>query len=508
MSLNINQIPVPLKLAIIILIGFVVYSFMFHAPFKTPDDTYSTTHNPLIGDLANLGKVFKESFFGGGYYYRPLVNASFMFEYQLFGLNPFYYNLDNFILHAMNVVMVFLIAGILLNQSTAFWVSLLFMIHPIQWSSVSVIANRSILLCGFFSFLSFWLFLRFYLMKHHPINLLLSSVAFFLAALTKEAGIMMPFVILLFIGIHEKSLKNKVIHSIQIMFPYMVFLLCYIGIRTSLGFTQTIPWRDPWEYYLGIMSFLRGQLTWMVLLIFPLGLHFDRAQALFMHPFQPEIFLTLAVYISMILLLFIFRKSFSKIVWFLIGWYCIEVLPVSEIVTTINVQEGYISMAEHFLYVPSLALFCLAVMTVEKCIGINNQKQLMSAVVVNMMLTMYLFFLAIMTIAQNIYAQSSLGMYRQTIKYNSYNLRILDVLALESARLGRFDEAEECFRKILAIKPDNVKARIGLAKSLCDQGKCAESLVEYSKITDPGKYTDLLEKNIQQTKEYINKVSR
>jgi tetratricopeptide (TPR) repeat protein len=48
-----------------------------------------------------------------------------------------------------------------------------------------------------------------------------------------------------------------------------------------------------------------------------------------------------------------------------------------------------------------------------------------------------------------------------------------------------FPEAEWHFRKILELAPGNPQARIALGRTLCDQGRCWEGILEYEKIPTP-----------------------
>ena len=75
------------------------YSFMLHAPFRGMDDFTSIVENQDIRDFKNLPRIFTGSFFGDKSYYRPLVSFTYMLEYHAFGLNAFWYNLDNVLLH-------------------------------------------------------------------------------------------------------------------------------------------------------------------------------------------------------------------------------------------------------------------------------------------------------------------------------------------------------------------------------------------------------------------------
>ncbi|MDE2222265.1 MAG: hypothetical protein KGK03_04255, partial [Candidatus Omnitrophica bacterium] len=140
-----------LRAAVIIVLGFTAYAAMLHAPFRIMDDHISIIDNPAIKSTKNIPVIFKEGYFHDQSYYRPLVNLSFMGEYHFFGLDSFFYNLDNLILHIFNALLVFLLVSILTgNSGTGFGAGLLFVLHPVQWEAVCNVPGRSILLSAFF----------------------------------------------------------------------------------------------------------------------------------------------------------------------------------------------------------------------------------------------------------------------------------------------------------------------------------------------------------------------
>jgi len=144
---------------IVILLGFLAHSCMLTGTFKTLDDDISIINNEDIKDFANTGKIFTSSYFGGKHYYRPLVALSYMIEYHFVGLRSFYYNLTNLTFHlSIAVTVFFLIVLILKDRSIAFFTSLLFAIHPIQWEAVSNISGRAVILSTFLTMNAFFFY--------------------------------------------------------------------------------------------------------------------------------------------------------------------------------------------------------------------------------------------------------------------------------------------------------------------------------------------------------------
>lgn len=65
----------------------------------------------------NLYECFYKPFFSETPYYRPLLIASFIIDYQLWGTKPFGYHFTNLLLHISNALLVYLFILILLKRS-------------------------------------------------------------------------------------------------------------------------------------------------------------------------------------------------------------------------------------------------------------------------------------------------------------------------------------------------------------------------------------------------------
>src|SRR3989344_1506690 len=199
-----------IKVLAIVILGFAGYSFMLGAPFKIMDDNISITGNTDIRSFDNIGKIFQQGFFGDRTYYRPLVSLSFMLEYHFFELNPLFYNLTNVALHLLSALAIFfLIRRMLKNDNTAFFVALLFAVHPLHWEAVSNIAGRSIVLCTFFLMTALLSYNVFFTKQKGWPYYALSLVFFCLAMLSKEAAASFPLVIISYEFFFARNLNGR-----------------------------------------------------------------------------------------------------------------------------------------------------------------------------------------------------------------------------------------------------------------------------------------------------------
>jgi len=291
------------------LVGVCAYSVMLTSDFKMLDDQISIVENQDLRAFNNIPNLFFQSFFKENKYYRPLVALSFLLEYQAFKLNPYFYYLTNLILHLFNAVLVYFLLKQLLGQETkqlAFYISLLFVVHPIHWEAVTNIPGRSILLCALFYLGSFF---HFVLSRGKPDSIrcqwhYLWSVFFFvLAILSKESAIMLPILLGCYLWLGESSSRGFSLAKGKLLIPFVLWGLFIILLRRYLDVTALSLWTSPGDALLGFVSFLRSVLTHLRLLVFPVGLYYDRTQILFTKFSNPEALLTIVIFIFAILFL-------------------------------------------------------------------------------------------------------------------------------------------------------------------------------------------------------------
>jgi tetratricopeptide (TPR) repeat protein len=186
------------------------------------DDGAQILRNYYIRDTSHLRAIFTTnvwSFLGPhavSNYYRPVMHLVYMADYALFGYQPAGYHAASILFHALNAVLVLLVAeAIGLAPAVAMLGAALFAVHPITTESVAWAAGIPELTYAFFFLLSIWLYAR----ARPPASagagqagaqpaapLLAASVAAALAALfSKETGLMLAPAIILYEHLLRKS---------------------------------------------------------------------------------------------------------------------------------------------------------------------------------------------------------------------------------------------------------------------------------------------------------------
>ena len=472
---------------------------MLPSPFRVMDDRTSIVENEAIKSTKNIPAIFKEGYFHDQSYYRPLINLSFMAEYQVFGLNSFFYNLDNLIVHILNAFLVFLLISRLTGSDiTGFWTGILFVIHPVQWEAVCNVPGRSILLSAFFVLSSFLLFLEFYKYRR-SFCLPLVLITFFLGLLCKESTGMLPLVVIAYVWADKT--KSRV-EKLKCLWPFVIGIIVYLSLRQCFGITN-VHHTAQWQVLiLGFVTFLRSLVTDLRLFVLPVDLHYDRSLMFMVSLSQPQALGT-CFFWAAVLISFIFcYKKINSFVLFLILWFFIELFPVSQIVASIGVGTGFISTAEHFLYLACIPVLTGMVMFFRWVCELNAKRNFVQPLVLKFLGGGFLFFLLLTAVEQSIYASNEFNLINRSLAYEPNNSRLQSAMGLLSVFRHDIPDAEKHFRAAIKAEPLNPTYHISLGTAFCQQGKWIEGLAQFV-VFDPGRYKALVESQERLTMTHI-----
>lgn len=191
-----------LKVALLFfLTGLLIYANSLSNGFVW-DDVAQILENQPIHSIANLSLFFAGGTFGSGgslapqgSYYRPFMTTVFSLIYTLAGPNPFYFHLVQVILHILNAILLFYVYKYFFGQTKPLFLSLLFLVHPINVESVVYISALQEPLFMFFGLLSLVILQT----KISGIQAgLMISTFLLLSILSKETGFLFILILLLF----------------------------------------------------------------------------------------------------------------------------------------------------------------------------------------------------------------------------------------------------------------------------------------------------------------------
>lgn len=291
-----------IAVAILLLVSFITLAPVLQNGWTNWDDNSYIVNNQLVRDSSfdGLAKLFLPSNKTMDTY-TPLTLVSFALEYSMVGLDPFLYHLDNLILHLLNILLVFFIikkmGG---NIRVAFFVALLFGIHPMHVESVAWVTERKDTLFAFFfllSILSYQNLLEKREGGHGVVQLLkepffwVSILSFTLSMLSKPQAACLPVVLLLFDWYKQEKIS---LQSIVAKLPFFAIALFF----SLLALNEMMPSAGNHGVWDRILLSSYATLLYLKKLFIPLPI-----SAHYPFPGEGEAGYPIIVYLSFFLLL-------------------------------------------------------------------------------------------------------------------------------------------------------------------------------------------------------------
>jgi len=304
---------------------------------------------------------------------RPISVASFALNNYFFGLNPFYYKLVNLVIHVLCGFAIGFLAYLLMlfmpkakrqAKIIGFFTALLWLIHPLQVSTVLYPVQRMTQLCHLFILLGLNTYVcgRIKQLTHKPYSgriLILSYVFFFpLALLSKETGILFPWYVLIaeyfvlkFHGTPKQSKNLKWFHLILCLGLLLGALFYYwhhLDTYLALFADKRITLGDR------VLTQLNALVFYLKLIIIPqladMGLYHDDFQIV--RAFNLQTILCTLLLVSLASLIFFTRKK-APIIALGLSWFFVS----HAIESTILPLE---MVFEHRNYLASFGLLLMA----------------------------------------------------------------------------------------------------------------------------------------------------
>jgi protein O-mannosyl-transferase len=395
--------------------------------------------------------------------WHPLTWLSHAMDCQLFGLNPAGHHYTNLLLHAANVVLLFL----LLKQATGFtWSSLvvaaLFALHPVNVESVAWAAERKNVLSTLFFLLALHAYDRYARTGRRSLYLAV-TILFALGLMAKPQIITLPFVLLLWdywplqrmgaasaAGGSPASTPRSFFFLVWEKMPLFV-LAAADSVVTLLAQRAGSAVRTVAEVSVSarlenvFVSYVRyiGKAFWP-----------SRLAPMYPHPgnslpaWQVLGAAALLLLVSALVLRWRDRR-YLPVGWF---WFLGTLVPMTGIITV-----GEQAMADRFVYISFIGLFVAVVWTLG---AVASERRIPSAWLAGAAV-LVVFSLGCLTYRQLGYWRDDETLWRYTLSVTDGNYMAHDNLALALAKQGRSDEAVFQFRAAKALHhypPDQILA--------------------------------------------------
>jgi protein O-mannosyl-transferase len=416
-------------------------------------------------------------------YYAPLGSLSLMIDKWLIGSrvpSPRFTVFVNLVLHCANGVLIWLL---LRSMGAGFWVAgvslYLFLIHPIQVSSIEWFAERKTFLAAIFFFGSYYSYIK-RRSSGFSIALAPSLGAFVLGLLSKPTVVVLPVLLLItefLFPCHETNQEggsngpesHRFVLDRRVVLSLCPFFLVACGWSVLTLKTEPTP---------GIIiplidrPLVAASATWfyVIHIIVP-------ANMMYMYPrwhivasevvcWVPFLALPLVLW-----LLYKYRYSVDRWVWWGMANFLVPLAPVIGIF-----QFGYLRyslVADHFLYI-SLAGACVSMATVLKAIMEHFRGGLKRGF--SVLAVVYFIFLTVQTWTYSAAWQNQTALWSDNVRKCSTCWVAHNGLGITLQLEGLPEQAISHLKRAVEIRPQEAKVYSDLGVALMQTGNLSAGL--------------------------------
>jgi protein O-mannosyl-transferase len=452
----------------ILLLAATVAAYLpaiLHGGYVWDDDAH-LTRNPVIFAPNGLSAIWSKVTWRVEFY--PLTFTSFWLQYRLCGLNPLSYHLVNVLIHGVNALLVWGIAR-RLKLAGAFWVALLFSLHPLNVESVAWVTERKNVLMGLFYFLATLTYLQFESggSRRNWWWYAAAFAAFVAALLSKTVCCTFPAGMAVILWWRDGTLSRR---TIALLIPPLVVGLAFaVGtayLEKAVVGSVGAAWQySPVERVLiagRAVCFYVTKFLWPAELCFSYPLwHTDAAS-----PWQ---YLFPMVVLAVLGVLWRWQKHIGRGPLAASLFFLVTISPALGFVSYYTMI--YSLVADHYVYLAILGLICIVVEAVYRFLRISAVPDKLPAV----LLGSWALALGILTFQRTRVYRDAQTLWQDTLAKNPSSWLAHTSLGVELRRKGDADGALQEFQAALAINPHCYEALNDIGNMLADAGRLNEA---------------------------------
>lgn len=482
---------------------FAVYSRTIKNPFSDLDDGGYVTENRHVQQGLTWGTVSWALTTTAATNWHPVTWLSHALDYELFRLDPAGHHSTSILLHAFNVVLLFL----LLDRATgararSCLVAAVFALHPINVESVAWVAERKNVLSMFFLLLTLAAY-GWYARRLSARRYLLVALLFVFGLAAKPMIVTLPLALLLLdcwplqrvqdwqspsqvFPVPQQSFRSLLLEKVPfLLLSVASCIVTMIAQKDSLAIDQrmSLPVR--------LANALYAYSTYVLKVFWPAHLA----------PYYPYAGLRLSAW--QILAYVLFLAAVTAWVWlqrsrsyFPIGWlwFLGTLVPMIGLV-----QVGDQAMADRYGYLPLLGVFVIVVWGVADFAQSRHFSFSTCASIAGVILAV----LAFLSWRQIGYWHSSYELWSHTLAVTKDNYLAEDFIGMDlldqSHQPGGDRYAQEAiahFRNAIRINPMDAIAHLDLGAALEGVGLREEAIQQYQMALGPARDKHVIVKSL------------
>lgn len=355
---------------LLIIICFFSYLSALNGDFLSDDLVHVYFMQKMDNNIEILLKNFYSNWLDVSTtsFYRPLISITLYIDHLLWNWNPFGYHLTNILFHAMNGVLIFLIAiTFKINETNgesiilAFLAAALFIVYPLHPESVYWIIGRVDSQTTSFYLFSLYMFIL-YIKKESNSYFIISLIGFWAALSSKEPAITLPAILTLYVFyisyvVHNKSFIFSFIMSLNKIKVYWIIVILYFVLRYySLGtlgggYSGTNTDFFTLEYFERWIG-----LSYLIVPINKINLEHMNILSFY----TQFIFIFLWTVIAILLIIRKYNRQYFFLIVFFLSSFIITLIPIATVFYVFDDLE-----ASRFLYLPSAIFFTFIAILVQ-----------------------------------------------------------------------------------------------------------------------------------------------
>ncbi|QQT55323.1 hypothetical protein I6I98_08735 [Sphingobacterium multivorum] len=365
--MKINSLERILLFFIPVILCLITFSQIRGVGFAYVDDEWMLLENALVPKGFNKN-IFLDI---NNLQYSPLNTLYYILIYKIDNFNPYWYHLGSLIIHLLNGYLVFKLLETLFSYTSiidsaiaAYFVMLIWLVHPFNVESVVWISASKIPLYTFFFLLSFYTFIIAYKKKQmFSWYYVISVFCYIFSFLFKEQSIILLAVLTLYIVIDNKlRLVSFSYAQLKCLFPYFILTIIFTFITLYALHYQGAS--HPFEKFSvdkRIFFTFYSIGFYLFNTILPINLHYHYPYPIKSSENIPVIFIVitlLLIYCLISIILILKKKANYNIYLFFFLFFllnlslCLHILPLPRASI----------VADRYMYIPILGV--LSIMTI------------------------------------------------------------------------------------------------------------------------------------------------
>ena len=460
-----DKAAVILSIAVIIILGLVVYANSIDGKFIWDDDPLIKDNSLIMNGWPNVLRVFTTTIGTGvnekSDFYRPIQMLTYFIDHSIYGLDVRGYHITSILIHIFVSLSVYWLATILSkDRLLSFLAGVLFVVYPVHTEVVSYISCRADSLSAFFMFLAMIFYIK-RLASKNIVLYILMLLSYAAAVFSKENSlILIPLMLLYHFAFREKPSITGILSLAGVSIIYLFCRMAVLGPPPPhTAQSTTLLERLPGAF-VALTNYIR-------LMLLPFGLHMGYGRGLFSVA-EPRAII--GIFTLLAFIFFAVQQRKHGLIFFSITWFIVTLLPVS------NIYPVNAYMSENWLYIPSFGFFLVLAKILSGIYSMKDFKVISAGMIAGLAI-----FYSFLTIQQNKYWAEPMTFYERTLKYAPDNPDITYNLAIIYKNIGRKEDAVKLFKQTIDNNPRHSAAYNNLGNIYSDMGRNEEAVEAYKK---------------------------